>query len=78
MKKHIQFKNSYKIWSPSLMKKLIFRRAGRCKNYTPLIIEWWIHNIAYWLTKSFTFIPAIESLNLRAKDVDLMVDVGVE
>ena len=77
MKKHIQIKNSYKIWKPSVMKHLIeFRcRLDRFipKSYTPYIIEWWLHNIGYYLTKPFISLPFINKINIRCKDVDLMV-----
>ena len=76
MKKHIQIKNGYKIWYPSIMAKIIRRRSGVDTDNAPLIIEWWLHNIAYWLTKPFTFIPALKRINLRAKDVDLLVEVS--
>lgn len=73
MKKHIQIKNSYKIWSPSKMITLITAESPHRRKYGLLIIEWWIHNVGYWITKPFTFVPAIKRLNLRFKDVDLMV-----
>lgn len=82
MKKHIQIKNSYKIWRPKVMKPYIYAEPTIYSpypehfNYTPYIIEWWLHNIAYWLTKPLTFIPAIKRLNIRARDVDLMVEVS--
>ena len=77
MKKHIQIKDSYKIWKPSVIKQLIWFRCQlaqfKPKNYTPYVIEWWLHNIGYYLTKPLVFIPAIKTINLRCKDVDLMV-----
>lgn len=66
MKKHIQIKDSYKIWRPSKM-----GISGAA-----LVIEWWIHNVGYYLTKPFVFIPAIRALNVRFRDVDLMVEVN--
>lgn len=80
MKKHIQIKGSYRIWFPSYIKRLIdfkakYKFTGR---YLPLIIEWWLHNIGYWVTKPFTAIPALKRINLRCKDVDLMVEVANE
>lgn len=63
MKKHIQIKDSYKIWRPSKM-----GISGAA-----LVIEWWIHNVGYYLTKPF---PFMKKLNARFKDVDLMVEVS--
>lgn len=77
MKKHIQIKNSFKIWKPSEMGFIIYVRLHphRAAYFAPYIIEWWLHNIGYYVTKPFTFIPFIKSINLRCKDVDLMVKV---
>lgn len=77
MKRHIQIKYSFLIWNPERMKRLIryetFKADILPKKYAPYIIEWWLHNIGYYLTKPLTFIPAIEKINLRCRDVDLMV-----
>ena len=84
MKKHIQIKDSYKIWRPRVMKQSIYPEPTTYGpypehyNYTPYIIEWWLHNIGYWVTKPFVFIPAINNINLRCKDVDLMVEIAGE
>ena len=85
MKQHIQIKDSYKIWKPFKMECLIFCKLYHIvaninftiTNYNSLFVEWWIHNIGYYLTKPFTFIPWVKALNLRFKDVDLMVDYEV-
>jgi hypothetical protein len=84
MKKHIQIKDSYKIWKPRTMKPHIYTEPTSYGpfpehfNYTPYIIEWWIHNIGYYLTKPLVLIPFFKSLNLRFKDVDLMIKVESE
>ena len=84
IKKHIQIKDSYKIWRPNVMKPHIHSEPTTYGpypehfNYTPYIIEWWLHNIGYWITKPFVFIPALKKINLRCKDVDLMVEVIAE
>lgn len=78
MKKHIQIKDSYNVWKQRTMWYLIFDAIGQIvniKHFTAIRIEWWLHNIAYYLTKPFIFIPAMKKLNLRAKDVDLMVEI---
>ena len=41
------------------------------REYNSLYIEWWLHNIGYYITKPFCFIEKIEKINLRFKDVDL-------
>ena len=57
------------------MKKLI---QEKCINQNPtellnrtyfsMYVEWWLHNIGYYITKPFSF---LEEINLRCKDVDL-------
>lgn len=80
--KSIQIKNSYRIWKPSIMKRCIrieciykydMASADRVlhRSYLSMYIEWWLHNIGYYLTKPFCFIPFIKKINLRCKDVDL-------
>ena len=73
MKKHVQVKDSYNTWNPSKMKKDISDSCEdtQCKTTTLTVIEWWIHNIGYWLTLPFTFIASIGKINSRFKDVDL-------
>ena len=81
-KKSIQIKDSYKIWSTFEMWELIhdacFDKYGMGfpdfilnRSYVSMYIEWWLHNIGYYLTKPFCFIPFIKKINLRCKDVDL-------
>lgn len=81
MKKHIQIKDSYKVWSTGEMVRLIYLADPYygCPDYykfnTALVaIEWWLHNIAYWLTLPFIFIPWVKKLNERAKHVDLEIE----
>lgn len=80
--KSIQIKDSYKIWRPRRMKAKIQNAcwykysdslADRCLNrsYLSMYIEWWLHNIGYYITKPFCFIPFIKKINLRCRDVDL-------
>lgn len=68
MKEHIQIKDSYNTWNPKEMKK------QTKSNSLLLMIEWWLHNIVYWLTKPFVKNNTIKSVNDRCKDVDLMVE----
>lgn len=78
-KKSIQIKDSYKIWRPSTMKRLIhikcYLRYGNeyatevlHRSYLSMYIEWWLHNIGYYLTRN---IALFEIVNLRCRDVDL-------
>lgn len=79
-KKHVKVVDSYKVWRGETMEYLIFKKLGSVvdlRNLTAIKIEWWLHNIGYYLTKPFIFIPAIKKLNDRFKDVDLMVTVVV-
>lgn len=77
--KSIQIKDSYKIWRPSKMKheieiecwaKYCWDLANEVlhRSYVDMYIEWWLHNIGYYLTRN---IPLFESINERCKDVDL-------
>lgn len=78
---NLHIENSYKIWSPHKMKRMIRDVAKRDYNtddperllnrdYTSLYIEWWLHNIGYYLTKGSTN-EAVKKINSRCKDVDL-------
>ena len=79
----IKIKDSYSIWSPKTMKTLIknaaidkygFDNAPDLlnRNYISMYIEWWMHNVGYYITKPFCFNDAIYKINLRFKDVDLV------
>lgn len=74
--------NSYKVWFADEMDELIISRcmeeyglgnAGAILNrsYVSMHIEWWLHNIGYYITKPFCCINWINKINLRCKDVDL-------
>ena len=80
--KSIQIKDSYCIWNTKIMKELIreacykkYKRgnASRLFNrtYKSMYIEWYLHNIGYYITKSFCHIESLRKINLRCKDVDL-------
>lgn len=77
--KSIQIKNSYKIWRPSVMGCRIVEECRKKygisyvpdvlhRSYVDMYIEWWLHNIGYYLTRR---IALFESVNQRCKDVDL-------
>lgn len=78
-KKSIQIKDSYRLWKPSAMKNFIqvsvylkYRSLSPeellNRSYLSMYIEWWLHNIGYYLTRN---IAIFDVINLRCKDVDL-------
>ena len=80
--KVIQIKNSYNIWRPSRQRAYAkLEVAAKYKRLTvtgflnrswaSIHIEWWLHNIGYYITKPFCWIECIRNLNTRCKDVDL-------
>lgn len=80
--KSIQIKNSYNIWSINAMKVLMTHELIRKYNtpsadklfrrsYVSMYIEWWLHNIGYYITKPFCSIEWINKINLRFKHVDI-------
>jgi hypothetical protein len=77
MKKHIKIKYGFQYWKPSKIKKIIDYKLQPYKaiKYAPYIIEWWLHNIGYYLTYAYTFIPSLKRINNRCKHVDLLVEV---
>ena len=76
---HIQ--NSYRIWRIKTMKRVIHDTSYEVYDFNPegvlnreyytMYIEWWIHNIGYYLTLPFRKIEYFNKLNNRFKDVDL-------
>lgn len=80
--KLIQIKNSYSIWNTDEMKELVreacfkeYRRRDAVKllnrTYKSMYIEWYWHNIGYYLTLPFIKNDKIRVLNERFKHVDL-------
>lgn len=80
--KSVQIKNSYIIWSTEEMKELIretsfkkYKRRDAAKllnrTYKSMYIEWYWHNIGYYLTLPFIKYDKIRILNERFKHVDL-------
>ncbi len=88
MKKHVRINYSILTWSPKEILDDIYYKVysngwpiymsrsefySKIKRPKLLILEWWLHNIGYYLTKPFIFIPLIKSLNERFKHVDLVI-----
>ena len=80
--KNIHINNSYNIWSTAVMYSILKDECSKQLNsynpetilnrtYKSLYIEWWLHNIGYYITKPFCFIKYFNFINLRCKDVDL-------
>ena len=74
--KNIHITDSYKIWSKKDMEFIIVLECYKKYNtvyadwtlnrsYAGMYVEWWLHNIGYYLTKPFP------QLNERLKHVDL-------
>lgn len=81
--KNLHIENSYNIWSIKKMRKKIdevaLKEYGDFKSmegllgrtYISMYLEWWAHNIGYYVTKPFCRIESLHKINLRCKDVDL-------
>lgn len=80
--KNIHIKNGYSIWTIPHMKNEISRQCrfkydtSRAdlilhRSWKGMYIEWWLHNIGYYLTLPFCEYDCIRRLNLRFRDVDL-------
>ena len=80
--KSIHIEDSYKIWDKQTMLTAI---RWECKDkydssyadivlnrsYKGMYIEWWLHNLGYYLTLPFIAKESIKKLNDRFKHVDL-------
>lgn len=80
--KNLHIENSYTYWNPKLMKKKIVRIAYRTythvfpeellnRSYSSMIVEWYLHNIGYYVTLPFVKFETIKRINERCKHVDL-------
>lgn len=80
--KSLHIENSYNVWIIDDMRFII---QGKCfdkygsrladnvlnRTYRGMYIEWYIHNIGYWLTLPFIDNEGINKINQRFKHVDL-------
>lgn len=82
MMKNIHIENSYNEWSTTMMWAMIntecydkyhifFADEVLNRSYRGMYIEWWLHNIGYWVTLPFIKNEKIKALNTRFKHVDL-------
>lgn len=80
--KILHIENSYRIWSIDHMTVFlmdecatnygtIFANDALNRSWTGMFIEWWLHNIGYWITLPFVKSEKIRALNERFKHVDL-------
>ena len=80
--KNIHIENSYNVWNIQKMKKILtlesYRQYKNCyaenvlsRTYKSLYVEWWLHNIGYYITLPFIKNEKINNLNQRFKHVDL-------
>ena len=79
---NIHIENSYNIWDTRRMRYFINDYSMKMykkldaeqvlnRSYLTMYIEWWLHNIGYYVTKPFCHIDFINKINLRCKDVDI-------
>lgn len=80
--KNICIENSYSIWDPRIMYVEITNGCRATydigladmllnRSYKGMYIEWWLHNIGYYITLPFIKQEDIKRLNERFKHVDL-------
>ena len=73
----MHFENSYNIWSIRKMHMMISEYTTNPKEdmnrtFPGMYIEWWLHNIGYYLTLPFIGLSKkIKKANIRLKHVDL-------
>lgn len=80
--KNLHIENSYNIWDKSKMRAILIKKClyeydsvivsiELNRSYKSMYIEWWLHNIGYYITKPFCFIELIRKINVRFRDVDI-------
>lgn len=73
---NIHVNNSYNIWKVSSMNEIINQhtkdpKGDMNRTYLGMYIEWYLHNIGYYITLPLTFIPRVKKINYRFQHVDL-------
>lgn len=81
MKNNIHIPDSFSTWKPSEMREATeMYTSSRYlpeppvylnRSYLSMYIEWWLHNIGYYISKPFTYRERIRIFNIRCRDVDL-------
>lgn len=77
--KNLHIENSYNIWAINEMIESICEKSMEFygssdaakilgRSWFSMYIEWWLHNIGYYLTKPFEF---LSECNIRFQSVDL-------
>ena len=80
--KNLHIENSFTTWNKYDM---FTRITDLCKDkygsyladkllnrtYIGMFIEWWLHNLGYYVTLPFCCNKAIKNINLRCRDLDL-------
>lgn len=80
--KNLHIENSYNIWDKKTMFHMITEKCNEnCgtyladtvlhRSYKSMYIEWWLHNIGYWITLPFIKNSKLKFINERCKHVDL-------
>lgn len=80
--KSLHIYDSYNTWSMRKMKEAIddyaFYKYDSLesekllnRSYKSMYIEWWLHNIGYYITKPFCFIDLFFFINTKCEYVDL-------
>lgn len=81
-RRNLHFENSYNIWSTGRMWSEIIHQSHLTyddlradvvlnRSYEGMYIEWYLHNIGYWITLPFIKNSKIKKLNERFKHLDL-------
>ena len=77
--KNLHIVNSYRVWAIKEMLEMICEKSMELygstdvpeilgRSWFSMYVEWWLHNIGYYLTKPFEF---LSEYNIRFQDVDL-------
>ena len=80
--KNLHFNNSYNIWDTTTMWGMINEECAKKydqlfaddvlnRSYNGMYLEWYLHNIGYYLTLPFCEYDFIRRLNIRFRDLDL-------
>ena len=79
--KNIHINNSYNIWSTNRMYEILVEKLPDDETCFPddylnrslkgIYIEWYLHNIGYWITLPFIKNETIKQINYRCQHVDL-------